>query len=449
MTRRHWIATAAAAALPPLGAQQPKPNIVLFFADDLGYGDISCYGCPDIRTPHIDGIAGKGVRFVQFYANAPECTPSRTALLTGRYQQRVGGLECAIGVSNVGRYDEAEWLQKRGELGLPPEDAALAPALRQAGYDTALFGKWHLGYEPKFLPTRQGFQRFFGILGGNANYFTHIEQDGAKYLYEDEKPAHRDGYLTDLFAEEALRWLRAGRQRPFFLYMPFTAPHTPIQGPDDRDKKITGENFNQGDRRTYGLMVERMDYQIGRVLDQIERMGAAKNTIAIFLSDNGAMRIGSNAPLRGFKGALWEGGIRVPCAIRWPGVVPEASVSHQVAMNTDLTATLLAAAGARRPSARALDGDDLRPVLTGKQGPYPRTIFFRYKRLENRRKAVRHGDSKYIWDNGEEFLYDLAADPGENHNLLQRFPERTADLRRRVTAWEEEVRAPRLRGFRA
>jgi N-acetylgalactosamine-6-sulfatase len=216
MNRRTFLAALSGVA----GAAMPRPNVVLILADDMGWGDVAMNGCPDVATPHIDLIARQGVRLTQFYANAPECTPTRCALLTGRYQHRVGGLECAIGVNNLGRYDEAEWLQKKGELGLPVGELTLARLLRGGGYDTACFGKWHLGYMAKFGPLRHGFDAYFGILGGNSDYFTHEEMGegaGHSQLYEGERPVQRKGYLTDLFTDAAVDWLGRGRQgKPFF-----------------------------------------------------------------------------------------------------------------------------------------------------------------------------------------------------------------------------------------
>jgi N-acetylgalactosamine-6-sulfatase len=443
ITRRNWIASAA--SLTTLHAQQPaKPNIVLLFADDLGWGDLSSYGAPDVATPHIDSIGKAGVRFTQFYSNAPECTPSRAALLTGKYPQRFGGLECAIGVGNVGRYDEAEWLQKRGELGLPADGSTLPQLLRNAGYETACFGKWHLGYEDKFLPRRHGFQKYFGILGGGADYFRHVEQSGGKYLFDDEKPVDRAGYLTDLFADGARAWL-AGRRNPYFLYLPFNAPHAPYQGPGDAAQPLA--NWNRGPRGTYASMIERMDYQVGRVLEAIRKSGQENNTIVAFLSDNGGTGVGRNVPLRGGKSSVWEGGIRVPCLMRWPGVIQPGSSTAQAAANMDLTATFLDAAGIR--ASASLDGSSLRKVLSGAAQPFSRDLLWRYKRAKTRRKAVRSGDWKYMWDDGEEMLVNLAEDPGESRNLLASAPDRAVRLRSLLRDWEERVRAPRLKDFPA
>ena len=414
ISRRTFLLAAAAAA---------RPNILLILADDMGIGDVGCYGST-IRTPHIDGLAREGVRYTQFYANAPECTPSRTALLTGRYPHRVGGLECAIGVGNVGRYDEAEWLQKRGELGLPASEETLGQMLRKAGYQTACIGKWHLGYDPKYSALRHGFERYFGVLGGNADYFTHREEGGDAVLYEGEKRVERAGYLTDLIGDDAVGWLeRRKTGQPYFLYVPFTAPHSPTQGPGREEGKAG-----------YVAMIERMDYQIGRVV-----AAAGPGAIVVFASDNGATKMGSNGALRGFKTEVFEGGIRVPCVMRYPRKVGAGTVSARVALHMDLTATLLAAAGVR--AGRRLDGEDL-------LGPsHPRAVFWRYKRMANRRKAVRRGNWKLVEDNGKEYLFHLGEDPAEEVNRVEQAPKEAAALRGVLRQWEEEVKAPRLQGF--
>ncbi|MEO0448375.1 MAG: sulfatase-like hydrolase/transferase, partial [Verrucomicrobiota bacterium] len=298
-------------------AQASPPNILFFLADDLGSGDIACYGAPDVHSPHLDRLAAEGVRFLHAYANGPECTPSRTGILTGRYPQRVGGLECAIGTGNVGRYDHAILLAEKKELGLPPEEARLAPILKKRGYRNGVFGKWHLGYEAHFHPFRQGFDAFTGFLGGNVEYFRHFELSPLPVYLEGETPVERDGYLTHLITEDALTFLENHHQNasdaPFFLFVTHAAPHFPFQAPGDETKPVpTAENWTQGDRSTYAAMIEDMDQDIGKLLAKIEEQGLTQNTLVIFASDHGAMLPGSNAPWRDFKGTLFEGGIRVP-----------------------------------------------------------------------------------------------------------------------------------------
>ncbi len=423
------------------------PNIVLIVADDLGYGDLSSYGAKDIRTPNIDRIGQRGVRFTHCYSNGPECSPTRTALLTGRYQQRVGGLECAIGVGNVGRYDEAIWLQKRGQLGLPGAELTIAKVFKKWGYRTACFGKWHLGYLEKFLPRRHGFDEFFGILGGNADYFTHREENGQMTLYRNEKPEERRGYLTDLFVEEAIAWLKKQRENGFFLYLPFTAPHTPLQDPDEFDPKTGTAPWKKKHRPTYAKMVERMDKRIGDLMAQLREMGQENNTIVVFLSDNGADPNGDNGPLRGRKGTLWEGGIRVPCLMQWPARLPQGKTVSQVAITMDLMPTLMRAAGLTAGGA-TFDGIDLLPLIRGQMPEQPRKLFWRYKRGDVVRKAARDGNLKLVIDPQGEELHDLSSGETEQRNLLSARPREAEALRKALAAWEKEVQAPRLRDFR-
>ncbi|MBI4892894.1 MAG: sulfatase-like hydrolase/transferase [Acidobacteria bacterium] len=407
--------------MPLLLAPRRRPeNIVLILADDLGSGDLSCYGSASIRTPRIDSLARDGVRFTQAYANAPECTPTRTALLTGRYQQRVGGLECAIGVGNQGRYDEAQWLQKRGELGLPGELSSLPRLLRRAGYETASIGKWHLGYDQKYWPREHGFDYSEGVLGGNADYYTRREEDGRPVYFEQDRLVERQGHTTDVIADAALRYLRArDGKRPFFLYLPFTAPHTPMQP-------------------GYRELVEQMDRRVGDILDELERRRLAENTAVMFLSDNGADPNGSNGALRGRKSSVFEGGIRVPWLMRWPGVTRPGTLFNEPAMTMDVLPTFVA-------GAQPADGLDLRPALSGKGRLPERTMYWRYKRQKNVRKAVRMGQWKLVQDDAQRYLFQLSDDPGERVNLYGERAKVRKEMEDRLARWEEDVRAPRLR----
>jgi N-acetylgalactosamine-6-sulfatase len=456
-----WLALVGAlavvAAPRPVEAAEPKqitrPNIVLIIADDLGYGDLACYGCPDTRTPALDRLAAQGVRFTNFYANAPECTPTRTALMTGRYQQHVGGLECAIGTGNVGRYDDAVRLAERHDLGLPVSETTILELLKRAGYTLGGFGKWHLGYEPKFMPLEHGFDRFFGPMGGGVDYWYHGEWDGVHMLYENDRPVHCEGYLTDLVTDKALEFLReetSGRKRgePFFLYLPYTAPHTPIQHPDRKPPAPRlQETWNRGDRETYVLMVERLDRCIGKVLDALDRRAIAENTLVIFFSDNGGTKTANNGPFSGTKGGLFEGGIREPCIVRWPGVLPEGKVTDQMAITFDLSKSIVRAAGAELPQDRPFEGIDVLEHLEEGRPPQPRTLFWRHRRGERTWRAVRDGPLKYLsrqdGDRFNEYLFDLEADPGEKNDLLASRPDDVKRLKQRLADWEEEVRPSR------
>jgi arylsulfatase A-like enzyme len=347
-----------------------------------------------------------------------------------------------------GRYDDAEWLQKRGELGLPASETTFAKILQQYGYSTACFGKWHLGYAEKFRPSQHGFDEYLCILGGNADYFTHREEDGTLVLNQNGKPLERKGYVTDIFAEEAIGWLKRRTGKPFFLYLPFTAPHTPIQDPDGYDPKTGTAPVQQKNRKVYAKMVERMDTRMGDVLRQLRAMGQEDNTIVLFLSDNGGDPNGDNGALRGRKSSLWEGGIRVPFVMRWPGHLPEGSTNSQVTLSMDIGPTLLRAAGIGKPAGVRFDGMDILEIAARRRQPPPRTVFWRYKRLGNVRKAVREGDLKLVIDNGVEELHDMARDEREQNNLLPGGAADAARLKRLLAAWELDVMAPRLRPFR-
>jgi len=423
-----------------------RPNIVFLLADDLGYGDVACYGCPDIRTPSVDRLAGQGVRFTQFYANAPECTPTRCAFITGRWPQRVGGLECAIGVGNVGRYDDAERLAGQHDLGLPPSDTELPVLLKKAGYATGILGKWHLGYEPKFLPRKHGFDYFFGPLGGFIDYFKHDELDGHVTLYRNEEPADVEGYSTDLIADEAIAFMKSHKAGPFFLYVPFNAPHEPIQDPDTAAMAPS--------RATYVKMVERLDGAIGKIVKAVDDEGLAGNTLVVFSSDNGGTaKFGRNLPFSRGKGTTYEGGIREPCIVRWPGVFKAGVTTEQVGITMDLTASFVRLAGAEAPTGAAkFDGIDVLKLVQEGAAPVPRALFWRLRRGENTRCGARDGSWKLVVERKgvtvdgkmvEEHLFDLDHDLAEKHDLMSAKPAEAARMKALLADWEKQVKPSR------
>lgn len=433
------------------GRADDRPNILLILADDLGYGDIASYGAPDVKTPNLDRLAAEGVRFTQFYGGGPECTPSRTALLTGRYPERVGGMECAIGIGNAGRYDHAINLAKAHDLGLPPSEAMLAPALQRAGYENAIVGKWHLGYEPRFSPLDQGFDRFWGYLGGFVDYFTHRELSEVHALYRNREPVRAEGYMTRLITDEAVGFVRQRRDRPFFLYAAYGAPHFPFQAPGDAHKKppATWPEIYAGSRATYVAMIEALDAEIGRLLAALEESGGARNTIVIFTSDHGAMAPGRNLPYSKGKTTLFEGGLRAPAIVRWPGRLRPGSVSNQPAWMMDLTASLLQAAGAAPADGRPLDGMDILTHVRSGARDHDRTFYWRFRRENATWWGVRDGRMKYIRlldaAAASEWLFDLRADPAELHNLDSQETETAGRLRHLLTRWEEAVQTTRGR----
>ncbi len=440
-----------------LDAQNQPPNIVLILADDLGYGDLGCYGSADIKTPNLDHLSSEGCRLTTFYANGPECTPTRTALLTGRYQQRVGGLECAIGLGNIGRYNEAKVLSDKGELGLPVTFNVLPAILQQTGYSTALIGKWHLGEGEAYRPGKHGFDYSIGPMGGAVDYFHHTEpigdflgtyMEGEHDFYRNDLPHERDGYyMTHLLTDEAVEWIQNQKpDRPFFLYLPYTTPHTPLQTADDfQEDPITMKDWRKGDKSHYTSMIEDMDRGIGRILDKLKELGFEQNTVVIFFSDNGPTTIGSAGAFSGNKGHVFEGGIRVPCIIRWPGYIQPGTISHQSFISMDLTASI--AAIVQNTPHQGLDGIDMIGHLIAGSDDFERNLFWRKKRDQQVRSAVRSGTYKYIREvdgsESKEYLFELASDPGETNNMVESMPEKHNQLKQLLANWEAKVKPER------
>lgn len=426
---------------------EQQPNIVFILADDMGYGDLGCYGHPVAKTPNIDRLAEQGVRFTQHYANGPECSPTRTAFLTGKYQQRAGGLECAIGTGNIGRYDEAIRLAEERQLGLPASQSILPTALKSVGYTCGIFGKWHLGYEPQFNPIEHGWDEFQGYLGGNVHYFNHRETSDLHVLFRGRLPVYREGYMTHLITDDSIDFIERHKENPFFLYVAHECPHFPYQGPNDQDKTVTEENWNKPDPKTYVTMLEDLDREVGRLLAAIDKAGITNKTVVVFASDNGGIAsVAHMDGLRGTKGTTFEGGIRVPLIIRWPNQIKPGQVNHQPSATFDLTVSFLNLAGAP-PKEMKLDGMDLIQRVIDEKPSKERTLFWRGKRGESTWWAVRNGDLKYVrhrdGDQMQEWLFDLAQDKSEQQNLLEGHPQKAAQLKKQLTNWEREVKPVR------
>ncbi len=426
---------------------QLAPNIVFILADDLGYGDLGCYGHPVAKTPNIDRLAEQGVRFTQHYANGPECSPTRTAFLTGRYQQRVGGLECAIGTGNVGRYDDAIRLAMQRELGLPAERTVIPGALQPAGYVCSVFGKWHLGYEPKFNPMEHEWDEFFGYLGGNVHYFNHRETSDLHVLFRGRLPVYRKGYMTHLITDDSIAFIERHKERPFFAFISHECPHFPFQGPDDDEKVVTSDNWTALDAKSYVAMLEDLDAEVGRVLKAIDKAGVAENTVVVFASDNGGFKGAAHMePLRGAKSSTFEGGIRVPLIIRWPGRIEPGIVSDQVSATFDLTASFLTLAGAKT-SKDQLDGYDIVHHVAEKRHDFSRTLFWRGRRGDRTWSAVRDGKMKFVRKVEEgktqEWLFDLACDIGEQNDLLEENKDTVDHMKQLLAKWESKVESTR------
>jgi len=408
-----------------------RPNFVFILADDLGYADLGCYGARAAVTPALDRIAREGLRFTDGYANSPVCSPTRFALMTGRYQYRFrGGAEEPLGSRTRGN----------PELGLPPALPTLPSLLRAAGYATALVGKWHLGYPPHFGPCKSGYDSFFGSMGGAIDYFSHRDRRGVHDLYDGDVERRVDGYATDLFTARAVEYIerRRGNPQPFFLSVHYTAPHWPWETRHDgEESRRIGDaiyHVDGGSLATYREMVREMDEGIGSIVDALRRTCADDDTLLVFTSDNGGERYSDNWPFVGQKMDLLEGGVRVPLVARWPARIPAGGVTSQLAITMDWVATMLASAGVQPHPEHPLDGADLSAVLSDPSATVSRTLYWRMKHRAQR--AVRHGNWKFLSMDGSEFLYDLAQDARERANLASRFPGTLREMRERYARWD-------------
>ena len=406
-----------------------SPNILLILADDHGYGDISTHNGPSIQTPHIDRIAAGGARFTKFYANSSVCSPSRASLMTGRYPDRAG----VPGV--IRTHPENSW-------GYLRQDAVTLPSvLKQKDYHTALIGKWHLGLQPENHPCKRGFDHFHGFLGDMMDdYYTHLRHD-INYMRHGFDTIDPRGHATDLFTEWSTEFIRSQAQSsdPFFLYLAYNAPHTPIQPPDNWIERVREREPDISPQRAkYIALVEHMDAGIGRVLDTLVETDQLSNTLVIYTSDNGGdMKVGAhNGPLRGQKGDMYEGGIRVPTCAMWPGHIPEGHVTDQVALLMDLFPTVSEVAGA--PIAHEIEGQSIWQTLQGEQQDLSERILYWLRRegggefFGQSQHAVRQGDIKLLHNRPFQplELYDLSSDPLETTNNVETHAELCGEMSR-------------------
>lgn len=411
---------------------QTRPNIIYIMADDLGYADLSCYGRKDYQTPNLDELALQGTRFINAYSGGPLCTPTRTSFMTGRYPAR----------TPVGIREPLDWSGRDSLIGLTPDQTSIATLLKKSNYETFLVGKWHLGFSPAYSPRKNGFGEFFGYNGGGIDYISHTDPNGKNDLYENERLVKQKGYMTDLLAERALDIISRDHRNPFFLCLMFSAPHWPWQAPGDSVYALGNANWKKGGSpETYAAMVKSMDDAIGIILKALDEKGISGNTVVIFTSDNGGEKYSDMGKYSGGKFILKEGGIRVPAIIRWPGIIPEGSITEQVAITMDWTATILSLANAKPDKNFPLDGINLMPVITNKRRPVQRTFYWRVTQ-RNQQKAMREGYWKYLKDEKGEYLYDLFYDGAEKTDLKERETEVFEILKKKYSNWEKTVLEP-------
>ncbi len=459
--KRAGLGAAALAATPRLASAAAeaggKPNFIVIFADDQGYGDMGCYGSRKLKTPAWDRMAAEGMKFTDFYVTAPVCTPSRSSLVTACYPRRVGMHQHV--------------LFPHSKKGLNPDEITIAEVLKGAGYATACVGKWHLGHQRKFLPTRQGFDTYYGVPFSNDMWLpagmayaddaklpddfpADLRKAGEKKrnavpLMRDEEvieyPANQ-GTLTERYTEEVVRFITANKDRPFFVYLPHTMCHYPLHV-SERFKGKTGAG-------RFADVIATLDWSTGEILKALKRLGLDEKTLVIYTSDNGPAP-GSSGPLRGKKGSTWEGGMREPCLMRWPGKIPPGSVCSEVATVMDFLPTLAGLAGADVPTDRVIDGKDIADLITAKPGAKsPHEAFF-YHTARGQLAAVRCGKWKLHVKpprrrrkKGKDqpkppavALYDLEADLGETTNVADRHPDVVARLERLLAEFDAEIKA--------
>jgi len=409
-----------------------KPNFIFILADDLGYADLGCYGGRVPISPALDALAARGIRYVNGYSNSPVCSPTRFALMTGRYQYRLRG---------AGEEPLTGAFRGNPDVGLPPDTPNLASMLKEIGYKTALVGKWHLGYPPHFGPLKSGYDEHFGPLSGGVSYYSHLERGLRHDLYKNGEPIDLTGqYLTDLLSDRAIEFVRArgADKQPFLLSLNYTAPHWPwetrSQGKanPEADEDIT--HLEGGSIHIYHQMIREMDEGIGRLVDELTATGLLDNTMIVFSSDNGGERFSDNWPLVGGKMDLTEGGIRVPYIVHWPaGIEAQGVVSEQHCITMDWTVTMLELAGLAAKPDHPFDGVSMQPSFDAEAMPFSRPLFWRMKHRDQR--AVRDGDWKYLSVDGHEYLFNVEVDARERANRAKREPALLDEMRQRYEAW--------------
>ena len=448
-TRRQFLKHAGVTALLPALSQcstngiSQKPNIIFIMIDDLGYGDIGCYGSTVNKTPNIDSLARSGMIFRDYHSNGPMCSPTRASLMTGMYQHRLGEMfEGAL--SGTNEYDK----------GLPLETYTLADALKESGYATGIYGKWHLGFQPPFLPVNHGFDEFIGLGSGDGDHHTHIDRSGRNDWWHNNQLEMEAGYSTDLITGHSIDFIKAHSRQPFFLYFSHVSIHFPWQGPNDPPHRVEGIDYADDkwgiipDKNNVSphvkAMVESIDLGVGRIMQTLQDLDLKENTLVIFTSDNGGYRhygkshfnISSNGPLRGQKSQVYEGGHRVPCIASWPGTIPAGDVSDETIMTMDMFPTFVDLARADIPTNLYLDGISLVPHLLHNAAVPERAVCWKIDNI----RAIRKGNWKLcLIGNTDPELYNLSNDIGETNNCAADNPELVQQLMKEYSAWEQDV----------
>ncbi len=433
-------------AVSDASAKRKKPNLILILTDDQGYADVGFNGSTEIKTPNIDRIAYEGARFDSGYVSFPVCGPSRAGLLTGRYQDRFG----FILNPSINPADKA---------GLPKSEKNIAEVLKPAGYRTAILGKWHMGTHPVFHPNRRGFDYFWGFLSGGHRYFPHeltlnsldeVERAWQWYstrILRNNKRIDIDEYLTDEISNEAVAFIKREKKKPFFLYVAYNAPHAPLQATEKYLKRFS--HVENKRRRTYLAMVSAVDDGVGRILDTLEEEGLDEDTIVVFLSDNGGAlkkNASDNGILRDGKGSPFEGGIRVPFAMRWKGVIPAGLDYKPAVISLDILATIVGEAKVSMRRNKKLDGVNLIPYLTGKKRGEPHDILF-WRGWNRKYTVARAGGDKIITAKKTPMLYNLEEDISEKNNLYRKNKKRYESLNAKVEEWKEDFSPPIFTGL--
>lgn len=418
-----------------VGAQQ-KPNIIYIMADDMGYADLSSFGCREYETPVIDAFVKDGLKFNNAYAAAPVCTPTRVAFMTGQYPAR----------NVVGLREPLTNSPDDVHLGLSTTIPTVSSILKKNGYRTALFGKWHLGTTDESSPMKHGFDHFFGILSGAADHLDHrsVDRRGTmlikkkSLLFEDARPVTKSGYMTDLITDYATAFIRQEHEKPFFISIQYTTPHWPWQSPDDSEMPDSLSYEESGDAATYAAMIRNLDNNFARLLHAVRDQGLADSTIIIFTSDNGGDRLSNMGPYRGHKIELWEGGIKVPAAVRWPGVIKPGSESEQPVITMDWTATILDVSQSRYSDTLRFDGMSLVSHFINPKQITPRTFYWRTSNRSTA-NALRHGEWKYLQTSEGEFLFNLFDDPYEKRDLSKTNPAKLQAMKKDFQMLDSEM----------